>query len=137
MKRKKKINTYDFWDSIDDKALSLFILTLIWCFVFGIFLKIYNGIVYPLNYHGSFQNILKAPLLSFRYFEDYWSNPFNIILHVIGIVPPLISYLLLAFSSYAIEREANKPKIKAVETKPNQKKLAKKRKRKNNKQKRK
>ncbi|WP_300673042.1 hypothetical protein [Desulfoluna sp.] len=103
------------WRKIDQNFGKIIFSCIIWMMSSGILLKIYNGIYYPITYHGSLSNMWKAPLFSFRYVQDYWSNTLNIFLFTIGFIPPAIGYFLVSYSSRVVERENDKIRDRQID----------------------
>ncbi len=90
---------------IYDRSGLLMLCLAVWVILFGLCLKVYNAFVYPINYHGSLSNIWKAPLFSFKYFNDYWSNPTNIILYTFFLLPPLLGFFGIWYGFRVVDKE--------------------------------
>ena len=82
-------------EKINANAGRIMLAILAWIVIYGILLKAYNGFVYSINYHGSWSKIWDSPLFSLNYFQDYWANPFNIVINLFFILPPILGAILL------------------------------------------
>ena len=98
----------NIWRKIYNNQGNLLMFCIMWVMIWSIILKLYNAIYFIPSQHGSHLNALKAPLFSFEYIKDYFSNPISILLLGVAIFPPCIFYFIASLSSNIVQRENKK-----------------------------